>query len=212
MTTAELYEEQHKSREQADFLVQVGTTLAGSLDYKETLTLLAHLAVPKIADWCAIDMVDDDGNLQRLALAQIDKDRMRLAAEVQQRYYDPSSPYTAESVVKSGRSSFFRTSPTRCSPPPRGATPSGCSSSARWVSCPTCAFRSPPTHASSGRSPWCPPSRGGTSRTGTCSLSSRSRHAQASQSRMRGRTSKRETRTGSRTTFSRRCRTSCGRR
>ena len=104
MTTAELYEEQHKSREQADFLVQVGTTLAGSLDYKETLTLLAHLAVPKIADWCAIDMVDDDGNLQRLALAQIDKDRMRLAAEVQQRYYDPSSPYTAESVVKSGRS------------------------------------------------------------------------------------------------------------
>ncbi|HEY2906017.1 MAG TPA: PAS domain S-box protein [Vicinamibacterales bacterium] len=104
MTTAELYEEQRKSREQADFLVQVGATLAGSLDYTETLTLLAHLAVPKIADWCAIDLVEDDGTLRRLALAQVDEEKVRLAATVQERYYDPASPFTADSVVKTGRS------------------------------------------------------------------------------------------------------------
>ncbi len=107
MTTAELYEEQRKSREQADFLVQVGSTLAGSLDYAETLTLLVHIAVPKIADWCAIDMVSENGTLQRLASAQTDKERLRQAAAVQARYYDPSSPYTPESVVKTGRSAML---------------------------------------------------------------------------------------------------------
>jgi PAS domain S-box-containing protein len=102
MTTAELYEEQRKSREQADFLVQVGSTLAGSFDYTQTLTALAHLAVPAIADWCAIDILDEDGALRRLASAQADPKKTVLAAEVQEGYLGPGSPYSAESVVKSG--------------------------------------------------------------------------------------------------------------
>ncbi len=79
LTTAELYDEQRRAREAADharqqaaFLAEAGTALSASLDYEATLTAVARLAVPTIADWCAVDIVNDDGNLQRLAVAHVD--------------------------------------------------------------------------------------------------------------------------------------------
>jgi PAS domain S-box-containing protein len=103
ITTARLYEEQRRSREQADFVAQVSSALAGSLDYGETLSALARLAVPKIADWCAIDMLDEDGVPRRLAVAHLDAEKLQLASTVEERYRDASSPYSVEAVVKSGR-------------------------------------------------------------------------------------------------------------
>ena len=38
------------------FLAQAGVTLASSLDYEETLQRVAQLAVPGLADWCAVDV------------------------------------------------------------------------------------------------------------------------------------------------------------
>ena len=103
VTTAELYEEQRKSREQADFLVQVSSALASSLDYSETLSQVARLAVPKIADWCTVDMLDADGVPRRLAIAHGDVRMIDLARSVEQRYGTSSSPYSVQSVVATGR-------------------------------------------------------------------------------------------------------------
>jgi PAS domain S-box-containing protein len=103
VTTAELYEEQRKSREQADFLVQVSSALASSLDYSETLSQVARLAVPKIADWCTVDMLDADGVPRRLAIAHGDVRMIDLARSVEQRYGTSSSPYSVKSVVATGR-------------------------------------------------------------------------------------------------------------
>ena len=38
------------------FLAEAGWVLGSSLDYEQTLTDVARLAVPRIADWCAVDI------------------------------------------------------------------------------------------------------------------------------------------------------------
>ena len=60
------------AREQVEFLAEVSDVLASSLDYRATLTAAARLAVPRLADWCAVDVVDGDGRLHRLAIAHVD--------------------------------------------------------------------------------------------------------------------------------------------
>ena len=39
-------------------LAESGRILASSLDYQETLRNVANIAVPALADWCAVDLVD----------------------------------------------------------------------------------------------------------------------------------------------------------
>src|SRR5215208_706809 len=51
--------------EGARFLAQAGDALAGSLDWEETLVLVAQLAVPTLADWCVVDVLEDDGETRR---------------------------------------------------------------------------------------------------------------------------------------------------
>lgn len=104
ITTAELYEEQQRIREQADFLVEAGAALASSLDYEQTLRTMARLAIPRVADWCAVDMKTVSGTLERLAVAHVDPEKIALAQQLQQRYGDPESPYSVETVVRTGRS------------------------------------------------------------------------------------------------------------
>ena len=77
--SAELFDEQRKSRElaeranrQAAFLAEASAALGGSLDFEETLRTVAQLAVPQIADWCAVDLVDELGEVQRLAVSHVD--------------------------------------------------------------------------------------------------------------------------------------------
>jgi PAS domain S-box-containing protein len=56
------------ARDRAEFLAQVGETLAeNSLDYEQTLQKVASLAVPRAADWCAVNLLETDGMLRRVA-------------------------------------------------------------------------------------------------------------------------------------------------
>lgn len=58
--------------EQARFLADASATLASSLDYRATLSAVAHLAVPLLADTCIVDLVDVDGEVRRLVVAAPD--------------------------------------------------------------------------------------------------------------------------------------------
>jgi signal transduction histidine kinase len=58
--------------EQVSFLSEVSEVLASSLDFRGTLSAAARLAVPRLADWCAVDIIDADGRLRRLAIAHTD--------------------------------------------------------------------------------------------------------------------------------------------
>ncbi|HET7232754.1 MAG TPA: MASE1 domain-containing protein [Longimicrobium sp.] len=54
------------SERRSAFLAEVGAALSGSLDHRETLARLATLVVPRLADGCIIDEVDDDGRFGRV--------------------------------------------------------------------------------------------------------------------------------------------------
>src|SRR2546425_3211590 len=103
ITTAELYGEQQRRHDQASFLAQAATVLASSLDHQETLKAVAKLAVPYIADWCAVDLVDDAGGIDRLAVTHVDPAKVELARRFRDRYPDdPQSPYSVTHVVRTG--------------------------------------------------------------------------------------------------------------
>jgi PAS domain S-box-containing protein len=85
------------------FLAESGATLASSLDYKTTLVNVARLAVPTLADWCAIDVMEEDGTVERLAVEHSDPQKVTLAYELQERYpSDPESTRGVRKVLKTG--------------------------------------------------------------------------------------------------------------
>jgi PAS domain S-box-containing protein len=57
------------SERRAAFLAEAGVALTSSLDFGETLSKLVNLAVPVLADWCLIDVLDEHGHARRLAVA-----------------------------------------------------------------------------------------------------------------------------------------------
>jgi PAS domain S-box-containing protein len=95
----------HKRVEEGQrFLVEAGAVLGGSLDYRSTLADVARLAVPEIADWCAVDVLEEDGSLRQLAVAHADPTKVALAEEMNRRYPpDPSAETGARAVIRSGR-------------------------------------------------------------------------------------------------------------
>ena len=110
ITSAELYDEQRRSRERAEhanrqaaFLAEASAALAGSLNYEETLRSMARLAVPHIADWCAVDIVSEQGEIQRLSVAHADPARIEFARTFRERYPEnPNSPASVARVVRTG--------------------------------------------------------------------------------------------------------------
>ena len=76
-----------------------------SLDPVQTLEEVAQLAVPRLADWCAVQLAPDR---QQVAVAHVDPDKVRWARELQDRYPpDPDSPTGAPAVIRSGRSELY---------------------------------------------------------------------------------------------------------
>jgi len=76
---------EHRREVNSRFLVQASLMLGSSLDYRDTLRQVAALAVPAVADWCAIDMLDDGGELRRLAIAHLDAERVRMVEGYRER-------------------------------------------------------------------------------------------------------------------------------
>ena len=70
-----------------EFLARAGQILASSLDYEQTLRNVAGLAVPQIADWCAVDLFDRDGRREPVAVAHIDPTKVEMASLL--RAYEP---------------------------------------------------------------------------------------------------------------------------
>ena len=88
-----------------EFFAKVGPQLAASsLDYKATLENLARLAVPHLADWSAVDVVNPDGQLERIAVAHSDPAKVQLAMELATQYpADPNGPRGVPHVIRSGQ-------------------------------------------------------------------------------------------------------------
>ena len=106
---ARLYEAERLARrraeaehDQMEFLAEASQVLASSLDYKATLSATTRLAVPRLADWCAMDIVDMDGRLRRLAIAHTDPAKVDAVWAMSHQY--PESPEDpVPHVIRSAR-------------------------------------------------------------------------------------------------------------
>jgi signal transduction histidine kinase/PAS domain-containing protein len=85
------------------FLAEAGALLAGSLQHDETLASMARLAIRFLADWCVVDIVEDDGELVRAVIACADPDRRALADGFAPARIDPRGPYAARAAMESRR-------------------------------------------------------------------------------------------------------------
>jgi PAS domain S-box-containing protein len=106
MTNAELFEE-HQRLVRASVLADVLRRISTSLNYEELVLDIANLSVPRIADWCAVDLVGPDGRLERLAAAHADDAMVAMVYELRERL--PRLEFTPEgpaSVAASGGSIF----------------------------------------------------------------------------------------------------------
>jgi PAS domain S-box-containing protein len=92
--------EHKRAAERAAFLAETGRVLAGSLDYESTLAAIARLAVPAIADWCGVDVINASRRLERVAAAHTDPDKIEQARTIRDRY--ENSPYSSAQVVRTG--------------------------------------------------------------------------------------------------------------
>jgi signal transduction histidine kinase/DNA-binding response OmpR family regulator len=68
--------------ERQRFLADATAVLAESLDSRETVARVARLAVPTFADWCLLDLFDDDRNIRRVEIAHSDPADAGLAAQL----------------------------------------------------------------------------------------------------------------------------------
>jgi signal transduction histidine kinase len=74
------------AEERLRFLSEAGELLASSLDVEGVLRQLARLAVPALADWCTVDLLEEGGRVRRVAVAHVDPAKVALAEELGQRY------------------------------------------------------------------------------------------------------------------------------
>jgi PAS domain S-box-containing protein len=104
--TATDVHDQHVAQEGLKFLARANELFASSLDYRETLRNVTFLAVPRIADWCAIDIADSasEAEWSRLAIAHVDPAKVALAEEFSRKY--PPDPETSgmQRVRRTGKS------------------------------------------------------------------------------------------------------------
>lgn len=74
------------SQQQSAFLAQVSAVLSSSLEYEQTLQSVANLAVPYFADWCSVDLLNDDRTISRVAVAHCDPEKVKFGWELAQRF------------------------------------------------------------------------------------------------------------------------------
>ncbi|CAN5783130.1 hypothetical protein BH24ACT2_BH24ACT2_06440 [soil metagenome] len=88
------------------FLAKASAVLGATLDYEKTLRELAELAVPRLADWCIVYLVDEDA-LRPVATAHVDLAKARQMRALLERYPADLTPTVGPAaVVKTGRSVY----------------------------------------------------------------------------------------------------------
>ena len=85
-----------------EFLARVRTQLGASLDYEETLRAIADLAVPFMADWCSVDVVETNGWVRRLGVACADPAKRAISRRAEVYPPDPDGRHPRTRVLRTG--------------------------------------------------------------------------------------------------------------
>lgn len=90
------------------FLSQASKLLASTLDYNITLETVTKLAVPHIADWCAVDILNDASEVELVAVAHIDPEKVLWAKELRAQHpIDMDETRGLPNVLRTGKSELY---------------------------------------------------------------------------------------------------------
>ncbi len=95
--------DQRLAERQQTFLAAASKLLSASLDLEVTYEHVAAVAVPELADWCCVDVLDDHGVVRRAALAAADDERPALDALRAALPMDPDDPASIAHLLRTGR-------------------------------------------------------------------------------------------------------------
>jgi PAS domain S-box-containing protein len=101
--------ERKRTEEAQRFLAEASNLLSASLDSQTILENLAQLIVPRLADWCSVDVLSSKGEpIQQVAVTHIDPQKIEWAKELRRRY--PPQLDAARgigNVLRTGKSEFY---------------------------------------------------------------------------------------------------------
>jgi signal transduction histidine kinase len=89
------------SRESLRFLARAGQALAGSLDYEDTLQRVAELAVPRVACYCVVDVIEE-GQVRRVGMAHVDRAKLELLRRTADFPLDPGKGSPLSEALSKG--------------------------------------------------------------------------------------------------------------
>ncbi|CAA9519643.1 MAG: Serine phosphatase RsbU, regulator of sigma subunit [uncultured Rubrobacteraceae bacterium] len=93
------------ARRRLALLAAAGPMLSASLDYEDTLRRATRLLVPDLADWCLIDIAEEDGRVNQLAAAHADPEKEELLPRLgEHRTFGEDDPGSTAQVLRTGRS------------------------------------------------------------------------------------------------------------
>ena len=96
-----------RAQRRAAFLAEASTQLAGSLDYETTLAGVARLAVPDLADWCLVDIVEEGGRIRRVGVAHADPTKADVARKLHHYPPPPDAPVGIAHVLRTGQAAII---------------------------------------------------------------------------------------------------------
>ncbi|MEY2568120.1 MAG: hypothetical protein QOE35_2649 [Actinomycetota bacterium] len=98
-----------EAQERLAFLAEASAVLAESLDYRSVLARVARLAVPRLADWCSVEVPEDEQPETPFVVAHVDPAKVEMAHELRRRY-PPSlaeGDLGLDAVIRTGKSQLY---------------------------------------------------------------------------------------------------------
>ena len=93
------------ARRRLTLLAAAGPALAATLDYEQTLEDITRLMVPELADWCLLDIAEDDGSVNQLAAAHAEEEKEHLLRKLREhRRFGEGDPGSTAEVLRTGQS------------------------------------------------------------------------------------------------------------
>jgi PAS domain S-box-containing protein len=104
--------ERVRREQRSQFLVQASELLSSSLDYETTLQQMAKSMVPVLADWCAVDILTDANEIEQVAVAHVDPNKVQWARKLRENNRPTmDDPAGVAAVLRSGKADFLPTIP-----------------------------------------------------------------------------------------------------
>ncbi|MEH2210732.1 PAS domain S-box protein [Nostoc sp.] len=99
--------ERKQAEERLRYIAQISSLLSTSLDYEQTLEQIAKISVPQLADWCSVDILNEDGSIRRLPIAHADPSKAELARKLQEYVTDHKGASAITRVLQTGQSELI---------------------------------------------------------------------------------------------------------